>query len=73
MKKARSFQFNKGSWNAWRLTRLIAGLVFIVAGTLQRDWVLAGAGIFLMVHVYVNACAVCQTGECEIPIKKENG
>lgn len=73
VKKLKRFQFNWGSWNLWRVTRLLAGLGSLLAGALQRDWVLAGAGVFLMVHVYVNACAACQTSDCELPIKKYDG
>ena len=73
VKKINRFQFNWGSWNLWRLTRLVAGLGSLLAGALQRDWVLACAGLFLMIHVYVNACAACQKGDCELPIKKYDG
>lgn len=66
-------KINWGSWNLWRTTRLILGLVFIGAGIVEADWVLAAAGAFLLVHAYINACAVCQTGECEIPQQKTNG
>jgi hypothetical protein len=73
VKKLKRFLFNWGSWNLWRVTRLLAGLGSLLAGALQRDWLLAGAGVFLMVHVYVNACAACQTSDCELPIKKYDG
>jgi hypothetical protein len=68
-----AFRFNRGSWNLWRVTRLLAGLASLIVGILERDWVLSAAGVFLMVHVYVNACAACQTGNCEMPINKQNG
>jgi hypothetical protein len=66
-------KINWGSWNLWRATRLVLGLVFIGAGFYESDWILGAAGAFLLVHAYVNACAACQTGDCEIPQQRSNG
>ena len=68
--KVQGFKFNRGSWNLWRIKRLAVGLVSLGAGVYRKDWVLAAAGVFLMVHVYINACAACETGDCELPNKK---
>lgn len=66
-------KINLGSWDLWRSTRMGLGILFIVMGLIRADYVLAAAGAFLVVHAYINACAACQTGQCEIPENKNNG
>ena len=60
-------KINLGSWNAWRITRLVLGAVFGLAGITQADYILAAAGVSLIVHAYINSCAACPTGTCETP------
>lgn len=66
-------KINWGSWNLWRSTRMIAGLAFIIFGIYNYDLVVAAAGLFLVIHAYINACAACANGSCEIPQTIENG
>ena len=66
-------KINLGSWNVWRATRLVLGGVFGIAGIIQADYVLAAAGVFLIVHAYINSCAACQTGTCETPKQTNYG
>lgn len=54
-----------GQWNVWRITRLVLGIIFMTAGFFEADYILAAAGIFLIVHAWVNSCAACQTETCE--------
>lgn len=66
-------KFNFGTWNLWRSTRLVLGLLFAIVGIIQADYILAAAGVFLIVHAYINSCAACQTDSCETDKSKNYG
>ena len=63
-------KLNLGNWNLWRSTRLVLGIVFSIAGLVEADYILAAAGVFLIIHAYINSCAACQTDSCETPKQK---
>lgn len=66
-------KINLGTWNLWRSTRLILGILFLVAGFIQADYILAAAGVFLIVHAWINSCAACVTDTCETPKQTQHG
>lgn len=57
------------NWTLWRITRFVLSLVFIINGALNTDYILLTGGVFLLIHALVNSCAMCASGNCEIPQK----
>ncbi|MDI1355820.1 MAG: hypothetical protein PSX36_12935 [bacterium] len=60
-------KFDPRNWTLWRATRMILGFVFGIMGIMRSDYVLAAAGVFLIVHAWINHCAACVDNDCKVP------
>ena len=58
------------NWNWARLLRLLLGVGATIQGFLQKEYVLALAGIFLSYMAVANI-GCCGTGTCHVDYKKE--
>lgn len=69
--KIGSIKLSLGSWDTWRITRMAMGVIALGVSIKNADLILGFTGVFLIVHAYINACAACQGGACEVPQNKK--
>lgn len=59
------------NWNFMRALRLILGVIIIVQGVQQKEFMYAFAGVLLTGMAIANI-GCCGVGGCQVPTKKTN-
>jgi hypothetical protein len=57
------------NWNFMRALRLILGVIIIVQGFQQKEWMYALAGVLLSGMAIANM-GCCGVGGCNVPVRK---
>jgi hypothetical protein len=58
------------NWNLWRIVRLVLGVLFVVAGIVNTDYLLAAGGGFVLFQAIFNAGCCSTGGNCSVNYDK---
>lgn len=59
------------NWNIARFIRLVLGIIVIIQGIINNEWVFALAGGLLILMAVANA-GCCAASGCSVPVKSKS-